>query len=54
VAVLRPFTQPDEERIRDAWLEEHLDRLDALAVEIESGWGAPQSAVALVESQRRG
>lgn len=54
VAVIRPFTGEDAERIRLAHVEAHLESLRALAAEVGAAWTSPSSGVELVEAQRRG
>jgi prevent-host-death family protein len=53
VAVLRPFPTGDEGESRIAQREAALERLDALAEKIAASWLAPESAVDLIEKQRR-
>ncbi len=54
VAVIRPFTSEDEERLRVARIEAHLAAVSALAAEIGGAWTSPKSGVEFVEEQRRG
>lgn len=54
VAVLRPFTPEDEERLREAEVEARLRALRALATEIGEAWQDERSGVEIVEAQRRG
>jgi prevent-host-death family protein len=53
VAVLRPFTGDDAERLRQAKLDEALDEMKTLAQEVAEAWKSPQSGVDLVQEQRR-
>lgn len=54
VAVLRPFTAEDAERLREAEVAARLSSLRALAVEIGGAWQDERSGVEIVEAQRRG
>ena len=54
VAVIRPFTCEDDERLRMARIEGHLAEMSAIAAEIGGAWTSPKSGVELVEEQRRG
>lgn len=54
VAVLRPYTNEDDERLRTARVESYLAELDELAHDIGTAWTSEKSGVALVDEQRRG
>jgi len=54
VAVVRPYTEDDAERIRAAQVEAHLSALRDLAAEIGAAWTSHKSGVELVDAQRRG
>ena len=54
VAVIRPYTAADSERLRRKAIEEHVADVEALADEIGSRWTSERSGVELVEEQRRG
>ncbi len=53
VAVLRPLTQEDEQRMRQAEIHEALSQLKALAQQAGSAWISDESGVELVAEQRR-
>lgn len=53
VAVLRPLSERNEEERRQDAVEEAMAQIDALADEIARAWNSPQSALELLEEQRR-
>ena len=53
VAVLRPLTEDETQRLRQVELEAAMDELKALADEVASAWTSDKSAVELVQEQRR-
>ena len=53
VAMLRPFTEADEESIRRVEAEQAVADMKNLAEEIGSAWKSSKSGVELVEEQRR-
>ena len=54
VAVIRPFTADEEERIRLARADAHLAEVSRLANEVAASWVSEQSGVDLIADQRRG
>jgi prevent-host-death family protein len=53
VAVLRPFTDRDAQKIRQDEIDETLAQMKALADEVAAAWTSPQSGLELVDEQRR-
>ncbi len=53
VAVLRPFTDADAQRMRQAEREAALAEMKDLAREIATAWKSPKTGVELVAEQRR-
>jgi prevent-host-death family protein len=53
VAVLRPFTDKDEQQLRQAKIEETLAEMKSLAQQVAAAWTSPKSGVELVAEQRR-
>jgi prevent-host-death family protein len=53
VAVLRPFTDKDEQQLRQAKIEETLAEMKSLAEQVAAAWTSPESGVELVAEQRR-
>ena len=53
VAVLRPLTQDESERIRQERIEDEIADLKSLSEQIAASWTSKKSAVELVEEQRR-
>ena len=53
VAVLRPLTEDETQRLRQVELDAAMDELKALADEVASAWTSDKSAVELVQEQRR-
>ena len=53
VAVLRPLTDEEEQRLRWVETDAAVAEMKALAQEVASAWTADQSGVELVEEQRR-
>jgi prevent-host-death family protein len=53
VAVLRPFTDKDEQQLRQARIEETLAEMKSLAQQVAAAWTSPKSGVELVAEQRR-
>ena len=54
VAVVRPYTSEDAERMRRKAIDAHLANVEALADEIGASWSSERGGVELVEEQRRG
>lgn len=54
VAVIRPYTQEDVDKEREAAIEQELEELRQLADEIAAAWTSPLTAVEAVAEQRRG
>lgn len=54
VAVLRPFTKEDAERLRRVEIESRLASLRSLASEIGEAWQDERGAAEIVDLQRRG
>ena len=52
VAVLRPFTDEDAHKLRQAEVDEALAEMKALARQVAEAWTSPKSGVELVEEQR--
>ena len=53
VAVLRPFTDEDDQRLHQAELAETLGEMKSLAEEVAAAWQSPHSGVELIDEQRR-
>jgi prevent-host-death family protein len=53
VAVLRPFSEKDAQRLRRDEVNEGLVEMKTLAKQVAAAWTSPQSGVELVEEQRR-
>ena len=53
VAVLRPFTDKDEQQLRQAKIEETLAEMKSLAQQVAAAWKSPKSGIELVAEQRR-
>ncbi len=53
VAVLRPFTDEDTQRLRQAEVEQALAEMKTLAQQVAAAWTSPESGVELIEEQRR-
>jgi len=53
VAVLRPLTEDETQRLRQVELDAAMDELRALADKVASAWTSDKSAVELVQDQRR-
>lgn len=53
VAVLRPLTEEDAERLREAEVDELLAEMKDLAQDVASAWTSEKSGVELVTEQRR-
>jgi prevent-host-death family protein len=53
VAVLRPLTVQEAERLRQAEIDETLAEMRALAQEVAEAWTSDKSGVELVAEQRR-
>ena len=53
VAVLRPLTDKDVQRLRQAEIDETLAEMKALAQQVAAAWVSPKSGVELVSEQRR-
>jgi prevent-host-death family protein len=53
VAMLRPFTDEDAQRLQKAKVDEALAEMKALAHQVAEAWTSPKSGVELVDEQRR-
>ncbi len=53
VAMLRPFTDEDEEAIRRLEAEQAMAEMMSLAEDIGKAWKSPKSAAELIDEQRR-
>ena len=53
VAVLRPLTGEEKERLRQIEIETALAEMKALAQEVASAWTSEKSGVELIAQQRR-
>jgi antitoxin (DNA-binding transcriptional repressor) of toxin-antitoxin stability system len=53
VAVLRPFTDDDAQRLRQPEIERTMEEMKALARQVGEAWKSPKSGVVLVEEGRR-
>ena len=53
VAVLRPLTQDESQRIRQERIEDEIADLRSLSKQIAASWTSEKSAIELVEEQRR-
>jgi prevent-host-death family protein len=53
VAVLRPLTDEDRQKLRQAEVDNALAEMKALAQQVAAAWESPKSGVELVGDQRR-
>ena len=53
VAVLRPLTEEEAQRLHQVEIDAALEEMKALAREVASAWESDQSGVELVAEQRR-
>ncbi|MFC2046181.1 type II toxin-antitoxin system Phd/YefM family antitoxin [Chloroflexota bacterium] len=53
VAVLRPLTEEEAQRLRKTEIDAALAEMKALAQEVASAWTSHKSAVRLIAEQRR-
>lgn len=53
VAVLRPLTEAEAQRIRQNEIETATNEMKSLAKEVSSSWKSPNSGVELISEQRR-
>jgi prevent-host-death family protein len=53
VAVLRPLTEAEAQRIRQNEIETATNEMKTLAKEVSSSWKSPNSGVELISEQRR-
>jgi len=53
VAVLRPFTEEDTQKLRQIEINEALAEMKTLAQQVADAWTSPKSGVELVKEQRR-
>jgi len=53
VALLRPLTKEEAQRLRQAKVDESLDEMKALAQQVADAWISDKSGVQLVADQRR-
>jgi prevent-host-death family protein len=53
VAVLRPLTEEEMQRLRQAESDAALEEMKALAQEVASAWTSEKSGVELIAEQRR-
>ncbi len=53
VAVLRPWTEAEEQRLRQVEIDTALAEIRTLAQEVASAWTSEKSGVELIAEQRR-
>ena len=53
VAVLRPWTEAEEQRLRQVEIDAALAEIRTLAQEVASAWTSEKSGVELIAEQRR-
>ena len=53
VAILRPLTEEEAQRLRQADVDKALAEMKSLAEEVAASWTSPKSGVDLVSEQRR-
>ena len=53
VAVLRPFTEEEAQRLRQGEIDAALAEMKALAQEVASAWTSEKSGVERIAEQRR-
>ena len=53
VALLRPLTKEEVQRLRQAEVDDSLDEMKALAQQVADAWISDKSGVQLVADQRR-
>lgn len=53
VAILRPFTDEDDQRLHQTELAKALAEMKSLAAEVAAAWQSPHSGVELIDEQRR-
>ena len=53
VAVLRPLTEEEAQRLREVEIDAALAEMKALAQEVASAWTSEKSGVELIAEQRR-
>ena len=53
VAVLRPLTQEESQRIQREKIEDEIGNLRSLSKQIAESWTSEKSAVELIDEQRR-
>ncbi len=53
VAVLRPLTEAEAQRMRQNEIETATNEMKSLAKEVSSSWKSPKSGVELISEQRR-
>ncbi len=53
VAVLRPFTEEDGQKLRQIEMDEALAEMETLAQQVAQAWRSPKSGMELIEEQRR-
>lgn len=53
VAVLRPLTEEEAQRLRESEIDAALEEMKSLAQEVASVWTSDKSGVELVDEQRR-
>jgi prevent-host-death family protein len=53
VAVLRPFTEEDAQKLHQAAVNDALAEMKSLAEQVAEAWTSSQSGVGLIEEQRR-
>ena len=53
VAVLRPFTDEDTQKLRQAETEDTMQEMKALAQQVAAAWTSPKNGVELIAEQRR-
>lgn len=53
IAVLRPLTEDEAQRLRQLEIQNSLVEMKSLAKEVAAAWRSPQSGVELISEQRR-
>jgi antitoxin (DNA-binding transcriptional repressor) of toxin-antitoxin stability system len=53
VAVLRPFTEDDQQKLHQTEMDEALAEMEKLAQHVAAAWKSPKSGVELIAEQHR-
>jgi prevent-host-death family protein len=53
VAVLRPFTEEDGQKLRQTEMDKALAEMETLAQQVAAAWRSPKSGLELIDEQRR-